>query len=126
MDRARFHSLPCGLVHNPRLLQLGGTTAYVLLYLWTCDHRVTEGLYRLPLGYARADLELVGINDETILESLMALERERFIAHDSDSEVVFLASALHYSPPKSTPDFNWSHAAPITDGLDISRRELDH
>lgn len=66
------------------------------LYLLTCDHRTTEGLYVLPKGYVIADL---GWPPAAVDKAFKFLEREQFMAYDEHAEVVFVRNALKYQAP---------------------------
>lgn len=66
------------------------------LYLLTCEHRNTEGLYRLPKGYICEDL---GWTPRKASETLAALVSEGFVAYDEDAQVVFLPKALLQQRP---------------------------
>ena len=66
------------------------------VYLLTCPHRTIEGLYRLPLGYAVADLKW---SRERLAEPLRELLADGFADYDETTEVVFIRQALHYQAP---------------------------
>jgi flagellar biosynthesis/type III secretory pathway protein FliH len=66
------------------------------LYLLTCPHRRTEGLYLLPLGYMAEDLRWSG---ERVSASLAQLISEGFAEYDATARVVFLPRALKYQRP---------------------------
>jgi len=66
------------------------------LYLLTCPHRRTEGLYLLPLGYVAEDL---GWSGERVSASLAQLLVEGFAEYDTKARVVFLPHALKYQRP---------------------------
>jgi len=82
------------------------------LYLLTCPHRTTEGIYRLPLGYmatdlgwptvslgARVDATLSARVDARLDAALSHLTAKDFVAYDAKSGVVFLPKALKYQRP---------------------------
>ena len=66
------------------------------LYLLTGPHRTTEGLYRLPLFYAAADL---GWRPKRLQKPLQELLADGFIDYDSEHEIVFIRHALRYQAP---------------------------
>ena len=66
------------------------------LYLLTCPHRKTEGLYLLPLGYVAEDL---GWSGERLSASLAQLLQQGFAEYDTKARVVFLPHALKYQRP---------------------------
>ena len=68
------------------------------LYLLTCFHRNSEGLYYLPKAYVEADL---GWEADLVGERMARLLEDRFIEYDQKAEVVFVCNALKYHEPKS-------------------------
>jgi hypothetical protein len=68
-------------------------TKLLALYLLTCPHRTTEGLYRLPLKYAQADLEW---SPQRLGERLQRLTDDGFCDYDHDAGVVLILGALKY------------------------------
>lgn len=70
------------------------------LYVQTCEHRTTEGLYRLPLAYVNGDL---GWPIKTVEHKLADLQTTGFIKYDAGAEVLLLLDALQVQPPTSEP-----------------------
>lgn len=68
------------------------------LYLWTCEHRVTEGLFRLPKAYAVDDLLWTA---EKLDEQLVVLDRDGYAAYDEEAGVVLLFEAVEGLPQMS-------------------------
>jgi hypothetical protein len=68
-------------------------TRLLALYLLTCPHRTTEGMYRLPLKYAQADLEW---SPQRLGERLQGLVDDGFCDYDHDAGVVLILGALKY------------------------------
>jgi hypothetical protein len=68
-------------------------TKLLALYLLTCPHRTTEGLYRLPLKYAQADLEW---SPQRLGERLQRLTDDGFCDYDHDAGVVLILGAMRY------------------------------
>lgn len=66
------------------------------LYLYTCEHRTGEGLYRLPLAYAAADL---GWTTPVAERQMSGLVRLDFVGYDANAEVVLLHDALEVQVP---------------------------
>lgn len=66
------------------------------LYLLTCEHRTTEGLYRLPRPYAIADL---GWDRGRLLTAWAELEYDEFVEYDEAAQVVFIPGALARQQP---------------------------
>lgn len=69
---------------------------YLAIYLLTCEHRTTEGLFVLRLPYIHADL---GWPAERLVEPLAELIAERFIEHDAPRSVFLIVNALKYQAP---------------------------
>lgn len=66
------------------------------VYVQTCDHRTTEGLYRLPAAYVAADLDW----QVAVAERLLArLVDTGFVKYDQRAEVILLPSALEVQAP---------------------------
>ncbi len=65
-------------------------------YLLTCEHRTTEGLYRLPLGYVAEDL---GWPIAKVTKRFAVLVDAGFIEHDPVAQVVLVVKALERQKP---------------------------
>jgi len=83
-------------------------TAMLAVYLLTCDHRNSEGLYWLPTEYIESDLALKA--DEVGARMAHLLETG-FAEYDEGAEVVFLPNALKYHEPKSKPQIKGALSA---------------
>lgn len=68
------------------------------IYLLTCEHKTTEGLFALPLEYARADLPGLW-SIPKIKKTLGELEAHGFAYYDHDSGVVLLPHAMKIQRP---------------------------
>ena len=73
---------------------------FAALYLLSCPHRNTEGLFRLPIPFAMFDLQWDQQRTET---AFAALETMGFIERDEDNDLVLLVNALKWQPPAGTP-----------------------
>lgn len=87
------------------------------MYVLTCEHRITEGLFRLPLLYAAHDL---GWTTGRVEAALAVLERDGFIRWDRAVDVVLIVNALRWQPP-AAPN-NIRHA--ISQLRDLPQTEL--
>lgn len=98
MSQVRYHRVP----ETFWTLTRGWAEKTIILglYLQTCKHRTTEGLYPLPLAYAAADL---GWTPAVITRHLAILGRAGVVKYDSKAEVVLLPNALEIQAPKA-PD----------------------
>lgn len=74
----------------------GDDERLLALYVLTCPHRATEGLYRLPCAYIGADL---GWQEKRVRRALDALTRDDFIEYDYDAGVILIVSALKWQKP---------------------------
>ena len=66
------------------------------LYLLTCPHRTSEGLFRMPKAYAREDMEW---SPERFEEAFRELLEVGFIRYDETARVVLIRKALKYQAP---------------------------
>lgn len=76
--------------------QWGERLQRIALYLLTCKHRSTEGLYHLPKGYASEDL---GLSLTAVSKAFTDLQRRGFIEYDEEAKVVLLVKALARQRP---------------------------
>lgn len=67
------------------------------LYLCTCRHRNSEGLFWLPVQYMAIDL---GMSEEEIKTSLSVLSDRGYVDYDYTAEVALDLHALDYYKPK--------------------------
>lgn len=83
----RYHKV------EPTILNQGWANEPLLLafYLLTCEHRSTEGIYKLPMSYAAADL---GWSLKKVNKSLAVLVDDGFVEYDPEASVVLLVNAL--------------------------------
>jgi hypothetical protein len=73
------------------------TKAFELyLYLLTCRHRSSEGLFIAPLGYISIDL---GMALADVKAAMASLEERGYVQYDYDLEVVLDRHALDYYEP---------------------------
>ncbi|HWT25843.1 MAG TPA: hypothetical protein VN213_20225 [Solirubrobacteraceae bacterium] len=68
------------------------------LYLLTCAHRNTEGLYHLPKGYIATDL---GWTPRQVDETIARVTADGLALYDPDAEVVLLPKALKRQRPNT-------------------------
>ena len=66
------------------------------LYLLTNEHRIAEGLYRLPIDFILGDLRWT---PERLAEPFAQLLRDGFAKYDESASVVFIVNALKYQSP---------------------------
>lgn len=73
-------------------------TRLLALYILTCEHRTTEGLFRLPKQYIMADLEW---SPQRLAQPFDRLCSEGFIEYDHKAKVVLIVKALAYQSPSN-------------------------
>jgi hypothetical protein len=86
---------------SPKLWQEPGwddDTRLLALYVLTCDHRTTEGLFRLPKPYILADLEW---SPQRLAQPFRQLCADGFIDYDEDAKVLLIVKALKYQGPSN-------------------------
>lgn len=76
----------------------GNDTVLTAVYVLTNEHRHTEGLYRLPLGYAAEDL---GWRMSKVEQEFARLEADDFIEYDQDARVCLIVNALRWQQPQN-------------------------
>jgi hypothetical protein len=76
----------------------GDDATLMALYLLTCPHRTTEGLFRLPLGYVVEDL---GWRIPRVKKALTALLDKGFVESDESVSVILIVNALRDQPPEN-------------------------
>lgn len=65
------------------------------VYLLTCPHRNTEGLFKLPKAYIVADLGWEPARSETAFNGLLQCG---FIEYDEAAKVVWIVKAIEWQP----------------------------
>lgn len=81
---------------DPAVKAWGDDARLLALYLLTCPHRTTEGLFYLPRLYAAADL---GWGAERLSGAWSVLRRDGFLEDDDATDVVLIPKALAYQAP---------------------------
>lgn len=70
----------------------------VALYVLTCPHRTTEGLFRMPLAYAREDLGWPAKRFAKAFDQLIA---DGFVEYDEQASVCLIVKALKWQAPEN-------------------------
>ncbi|CDX29116.1 hypothetical protein MPLSOD_110125 [Mesorhizobium sp. SOD10] len=97
MSKREFSKVSSAIWHSKRFLALSSDRArLLLLYLITSSHQNSSGAYRLPLGYALADL---GWPAEEYRIHLDELVDKCLVAYDDDTEEVFVCGWFKTCPP---------------------------
>lgn len=84
---------------DPGMRALSERARYLMLYLLTCRHRNTLGLYVLDPRYIAADLDWTSDEARGTLQELVAAER---IVHDPDNRIVFVPRFLRHNTLRNT------------------------
>lgn len=71
-------------------------TRLMAAYVLTCDHRTTEGLFHLPLGYVSADL---GWKESRTRKAFSMIADQGLIRYDDDARVCLIMKALKWQAP---------------------------
>jgi hypothetical protein len=71
-------------------------TMLTALYLLTCKHRTTEGIYHLPLQYGATDKRWPLKRFVRAFDKLLA---DGFVEYDDDAQVLFIVNALKWQQP---------------------------
>jgi hypothetical protein len=98
MAEVRYHRVSPKFWSDPTVLGWDDDTRLLALYLLTCEHRTTEGLFRLPRQYVLADLEWL---PERLSEPFQRLIDDGFIEYDDDARVMLIVKALAYQAPSN-------------------------
>ncbi len=93
----RYHKVPSRIWLEPWFRSGGEDARAAALYLLTCPHRTTEGLFRLPVPLAAHD---VGWPVERFQAAVAALSAEGFVELDPATDLVWLVDALATDAPR--------------------------
>jgi len=97
MARSRFSVVYSRVWSNPEFRARSADGRDAWLYLLTCPHRNTEGMFRLPVPVAAYDLQW---DPERTSTAFAELESAGFIAIDPATDVVWLVNAITWNAPK--------------------------
>lgn len=92
-----YHRVYSRLWVNPVYRSCSEDGRHALVYLLTCPHRNTEGLFRLPIPLAAYDL---GWQQDRTDKAMAELETTGFIAIDRDTDLVWLVNAVKWNAPR--------------------------
>lgn len=92
-----YHRVFSRLWVNPVYRSCSEDGRHALVYLLTCPHRNTEGLFRLPIPLAAYDL---GWQHDRTDRAMAELETAGFIALDRDTDLVWLVNAVKWNAPR--------------------------
>jgi len=95
----KYHRVSSRFWTDEKTMRWDDDTRLLALYLLTCPHRTTEGLFRLPKPYIAADL---GWSMERLEKPFAKLLADGFIKYDETVSVMLLPNALKYNPPENT------------------------
>lgn len=95
-DAPRYYRVSPAFWSDPKVIAWDDDTRLLALYILTCEHRTTEGLFRLPKQYILADLEW---SAEQLAEPFRRLLEDGFIEYDEAAKVMLIVKALAYQAP---------------------------
>ena len=81
---------------DEKVLNWDNNTKFLALYLLTCPHRNTEGLFRLPKQYIIADLNW---DKQELDKAFNQLLEDGFIEYDEKVKVIYIPRAIKYQSP---------------------------
>ncbi len=100
MSKLEYSKVSRALWQSKRFNALAESDEKLLyIYLLTCSHQTSAGCYRLPDGYAIADL---GWSLADYLARREIVEASGLIAFDAETSEVYIERWLRHSPPTNT------------------------
>ncbi|MGB1214593.1 MAG: hypothetical protein ACPG4X_14610 [Pikeienuella sp.] len=95
---AEYGKVETGFWGWARRCHLSDEARQLALYLLTCPHRNSIGVYYLPDGYVLSDL---GWSLETVSERFMELFQNRFVYRCERTDFVFIRDHISHNPPSN-------------------------
>jgi hypothetical protein len=89
----KIHSI---IWRSERFLSLDTPAKLLMFYFMTCEHQTSAGAYRIPDGYAAADLRWPL---HAYLEARGSLIEEGMISFDDEAETVYVRGWFKLNPP---------------------------
>ena len=99
MKGAKYQKVFARIWTSPDFREWDDDCRMMALYILTCPHRNTEGLFRLPLPFMQHDL---GWELDRTKAAFAVLEAAGFIATDSAHDLVWIKNALKWDTPKGS------------------------
>ena len=96
--QSRYNRVSPRFWSDPAVLGWSDDAKLLALYLLTCEHRTTEGYFRLPKQYMMADLNW---SPEQLEEPFGQLLQDGFIEWDPSTSVILIVKALAYQSPQN-------------------------
>lgn len=93
---AKYHRVYPRIWTNPEFRAWSEDARLAALYLLTCPHRNSEGLFRLPMPWVEYELQWAADRTE---RAFVELERHAFIERDTSVDLVHLVNALRWNRP---------------------------
>ena len=90
-----YGQVQTGFWAHPEMADLDDPTRLMALYCFTCPHSNALGCYRLPPGYAAADL---GWSEAEVARRLETLHRVGLVLGDADTGWVLVPNHLRWNP----------------------------
>lgn len=97
MSKREFTKVSPNLWRSTRFRKLATSDAQLLyLYFLTCDHQNSTGCFRLPNGYACADL---GWEEERYVNARECLVGGDMVSFDDGADLIYVHRWFKHSPP---------------------------
>lgn len=93
---AKYQRISPKFWQDPGVRRWNDRQKLLALYLMSCPHRTSEGLFWLPRGYMAQDL---GWGIDTVSKVLRSLIDTGFVAYDDATETLLILKALKYEAP---------------------------
>ena len=94
----KYHKISSKFWTDEKVINWDNDARILAIYLLTCPHRNTEGIFRLPKQYIMADLQW---SLEQLHKPFAKLLNDGFIEYDERVNVMLLTRAIKYNPPQN-------------------------
>ena len=93
----KYNRIPANFwINTENIPNWSNNTRLLAIYLLTCSHRTTEGLFRLPKQYICADLNW---SLKELDKPFNELLQDEFIKYDERVNIIFITNAIKYQTP---------------------------
>jgi hypothetical protein len=96
MSKREFTKVSPNLWRSKRFMAQSATSQVLYLYLLTCEHQNSTGCFRLPDGYACADLHWSMTEYQAARDSLVAAD---LVSFDDATSLIYVRRWFKHSPP---------------------------
>jgi len=99
MQEGKYGKIFSQFWNDEKVLKWSDDEKLICIYILSCEHYASEGLYRLPIQYASADLNWTF---ERTKKAIKGLIDNKFISYDFDSNIILIIKALKFYNPNGT------------------------